>query len=257
MTRKRLKQQYPNARFTNDTRANLQKRTYSIADRDNIILIEPLVVPGNPFHLFDADNITGLDNDEAVGLWTNEGTSNDLFPPGVGAPLYKTSGGPEGGAYVDFADGDFLDSTASYTEISQPLVVATAFHLDEVPIGEVQYIVDGNNTNANPWIRVDFGPSLRFDAGSTIITGASLSTDTWYWIVVEYDGASSRYEVSTGDTGTGDAGTQGSDYLRVGLDAAQDAASDLDGGISFIGFWNDGTTFEAVKAYMLGKYPSL
>lgn len=168
---------------------------------------------------YDASQITGLTNGQAVATWPDlSGNGNDLTQGTAGfRPIYKTdilNGMPSvRGDGVD----DRLDTSNDGLLLSQPttigVVVVFRSDFDNSPV-----IFDSLGGNRQVlWIEpvAVVPPEIHWYAGNVVAAGVNVAVDTAYIFNVVYNGASSTLRRNGTQIDADDAGSTGLDDLRL------------------------------------------
>lgn len=214
-------------------------------------------VPGEPFALFDADNIVGITNGALLDTWYNEGVDGgSVNDSGVGSrtPTYYTSGGPEGGARVYFKNKLLDGTTSAHT---QPIVAACVFQTDAVDRGTYDPFQRGLNTY-ECYIQRSSGNLIAGaqNGFELTLTGGDPGAGVWGWFVATFNGANSRIVDDRGNVQTGNAGTNG---IPTGVAFGRNVSGSrfLDGSVAMWGYWDDGTSEADIVRYLTKRYPSI
>jgi hypothetical protein len=204
------------------------------------------------------NGLANLADSTKFGYRNNLGTIG-----GVVAKQWHDSGGPGGRTNIDDVRVAWADnSTSGYVDwpsFSSPVTQNTRLLVTfRVPnLTYQRYLMDQVAATANRWLlRLNTDGSITFDAGSAVSSPASTyTTNTWYWLLADINGASSTFELSTGATWSGDVGSNTFDRLRLGDTVGAGGLCNRGGDFNFLGFTK--MSFAQAKAYAQARWPSL
>jgi len=215
----------------------------------------------SPHVWYDADQITGLSDGDAVATWPDIGPNGDDVTQGTPAarPLYKTSilnGKPV--VRFDGSDDYLQGALTNAGATTQPATIFAVAQLDATVLddGATRPIIDGDDSGHRTLLYKSGIPSpdsWGIYAG-TALYGSAGDSDTNIWCAL-FNGASSQFWLNGISEASGDAGSRALDGITIG--ALYDGARPWKGDIAEIIVYDAGLSNadkNEVGSYLATKY---
>ena len=200
-----------------------------------------------------ADKITGLSDADPVVTWEDESGTGDDPTQGTAdlRPTYQT-GELNSLPVVRYDASNDRLVVALATDLVQPI---TQFGV--VKIGAdtaTNRQIDGGDTGATRCVTFINGGNWELFAG-TLLSGAAISADTWYYFIALFNGASSSLRVNGSEVLSGDAGAQ--DHGGYSIGSAFDGSAVWQSDFAEYGIQDGAISageITSLEAYIVDKY---
>jgi hypothetical protein len=219
-----------------------------------------LEVPPALHSHYDAQAITGLNNNDPVATWDDQTANNRDLTQGTSGnrPKYLTDG-INGHPAVQFATDDFMATAAYAANLLQPTTYFVVVQMDSLATD--QNIFDGIDFTAgsrqNAYHYVSTTDWAMFADGSNHIAGGTPDT-SMHVLTCTFNGNSSTLRVDGTQVAAGGGGVPGTAFqngLRLGSDPS--GASPLNARIGEIQVWSGevtGTERSTIEADLATKW---
>ena len=194
-----------------------------------------------------ADDFPTADGATIAVPWAGRHNGYELDP--FGTPTMRTTGGPNGGAAVEFNGTDYFDCVElTWSQPGTFIVEARETEFDSY-----KFFTDGIGAGGRWAIYRDpAGGRPAIYAGANLYTSLDwqgLQSFGWRHYAGVFDGANSIVSIDGLDPQTGNPGAANlTGGLRVGIDSAVSVGSAMK--ISWIGAWNKALTIDQIRSVL-------
>lgn len=212
----------------------------------------PLEPSGTPHLWFDANAITGKNDGDAISQWDDRmGNFNMVQATGDKQPTYQTS--EIGGKPIVRFDGtDDRMATSGNTGLGQPTTIFIVFK--QLTWTSTEFIFDGRTAGSMQFYQFPTTPKLRLYAGTadSNIDNSSVTLNTFKYVTLRIDGASSYVRVNGGNQTSGSIGASSGDGFTLASTGADLLHGHID--VAEVVIYDGAEDYTNNEAYLANKW---